>query len=97
MTMPGYDGPPVHTGAPEPAHTAPPPPETPEAPATVQAADHQPPWRRRILAAAALALVAFVLFLCYVTVSRKVQEGLGPYPLGLLTPRMSPTLSAGAP
>ena len=72
MTMPGYDGPPVHTGAPEPAHAAPPPPETPEAPATVQAADHQPPWRRRILTAAALALVAFVLFLCYVTVSRKV-------------------------
>ena len=72
MTMPGYDGPPVHTGAPEPAHAAPPPPETAEAPATVQAADHRPPWRRRILAAAALALVAFVLFLCYVTVSRKV-------------------------
>ena len=38
----------------------------------VNAAGRQPRWRRRILAAAVPALVAVGLFLCYVTVSRKI-------------------------
>jgi hypothetical protein len=52
----------------------------PGAAAPMPAADRQHRWRRRILTAAALALVAFVLFLCYVTVSGKVpvtSDGAG--------------------
>jgi hypothetical protein len=72
MTMSGYDGAGAHPDLPEPAHAAPPPPDTAEAPVAVGAADRRSRWRRRILAGAVLALVAAGLFLCYVTVSRKI-------------------------
>ena len=70
MTMPGNDGTPAHAGVLRPAHAAPPPPD--RAPAPANAAGHHSPWPRRILGAAVVALVALGLFLCYVTVSRKV-------------------------
>ena len=80
MTTPAHGGTPGLAGLPVPAHTAPHQAGTarPAAPAPPPAARPDP--LRRVLTAAALALVAAGLFLCYVTVSGKVpvtSDGAG--------------------
>ena len=61
------------------AHTAPEPPD-PGGPAAPGTAGGPDPWRRRVLTAAGLVVVAAGLFLCYITVSGKVpvtSDGAG--------------------
>jgi hypothetical protein len=81
MTMPERGGTPFHADlAAAHASPAPPGPAGPGAPAPARPGDRRPRWRSRVLAAAALLLVAFGLFLCYVTVSRSVpvtSDGAG--------------------
>jgi hypothetical protein len=82
MTMPAQGGAPDHADMPTPADAPPAQADTagPGAPPPAHPADRQSRWRSRVLAAAALLLVALGLFLCYVTVSRTVpvtSDGAG--------------------
>src|SRR5258708_15405239 len=71
MTVPDRGGTPAHPGSAVSAHAPPAQPSTAGsgAPAPARPADRQPRWRSRVLTAAALLVVAFGLFFCYVTVS----------------------------
>ncbi len=90
MTMPEQGGAPAHADSDAAAyadsaalaHAPPAQPGTsgPAAPAPGWPAHRQPRWPSRALAAAALLLVAVLLFLCYVTVSRSApvpSDGAG--------------------
>lgn len=82
MTMPERGGTPAHPDLAAPANASPAQPGAagPGAPAPARPGGRRPRWRSRVLAAAALLLVAFGLFLCYVTVSRTVpvtSDGAG--------------------
>jgi hypothetical protein len=72
MAMPEPGGAPAPADSALLAHVTPAPPGTsgPAVPASARPADRPPRWLSRVLAAAALLLVALVLFLCYLTVSR---------------------------
>ncbi len=74
MTMPEHGGTPAHADLAVPTHASPVPPGPagPGAPAPAPPGDGWAGWRSAVLSAAALLLVAFGLFLCYVTVSRSV-------------------------
>ena len=79
MTTPDHRGSPARAGSPVAAHTAPDPPD-PGGPAAPGAAGGPDPWRRQVLTAAGLVVVAAGLFLCYVTISGKVpvtSDGAG--------------------
>jgi hypothetical protein len=82
MTMPDQRGAPDHADMADPAYV--PPAQAamagPGTPAPAHPADRRPSWRCQAVAAAALALVAVGLFLCYVKVSRTVpvtSDGAG--------------------
>ena len=72
MMMPDHAGPPPQADPVEPAHAphAEPGAAGPGLAAAARSADQRARWRSRVLTAAALLLVAFGLFLCYLTVSR---------------------------
>jgi hypothetical protein len=78
MTTPAHSGTPGPAGLPVPVHAA---PSQPDSSAPIVPATGAPPvLRDRVLTAAALALVAAGLFLCYLTVSGKVpvtSDGAG--------------------